>query len=311
VWQWHNDVVRRELLRHLALIRPARVGAVVTEQAREMYRITLRQMSADVVVIDNPASLPKDIGVVAVIAENSNAAWRAYTSTMAVVRDRLPVVYCLPDRRVPVAPPGWENSGIHNEGMFKLASLYAPTVARGDGSYVEFGVYDGKSFILGYHALSGVCQRFYAFDSFAGIRGTQKDEETHFKDEQYSASLTTLQHNFRFAEVDVSKVTVVPGFYQDTIKGKSPEAFGIRNACVVHIDTDVYEPALIALEFISNALQQGALLLFDDYDQLGASNDKGERRAVREWLANHPEVELEAYRSYATFSRAFIVHRKR
>lgn len=309
MWQWHNDIVRKELLRHLNLIRPKRIGAVVTDGARPIYGDMLKQLSADVVALDNVNELPDQIGAIAVIAESNSAAWHAYTATMAVVGARIPVVYCLPERRISSAAPGWENSGIHYEGMFKLASLYAPTVSRNEGCYLEFGVYDGKSFILGYHALKDVCRKFYAFDSFAGLRGTRPDEQTHFKDEQYSASLTTLEHNFRFAGVDTSRVEVVPGYYQDTLQNKRPSDLGITNASVVHIDTDIYEPALLALEFVSSALPQGALLLFDDYDQLGASNMKGERRAVREWLQKHPEFELEPYRNYATFSRAFIVHR--
>jgi hypothetical protein len=79
---------------------------------------------------------------------------------------------------------------------------------------------------------------------------------------------------------------------------------------VIHIDTDVYEPSLLALEFVAPALVQGSLLLLDDYDHLAASDAKGERRAVHEWLRNHPEFDLEPYRNYAIFSRAFIVHRR-
>lgn len=307
---WHRDVVRRELLQHVALVRPKLVGVVITPGARPLYGALLQELSNDVRVIEMPDANMPDLGVIAVVAENTREAWLAYSKTMSIVGARLPVVYCLPDRRIRTSPPGWEDTGMHYDGMFKRASQYAPTIARGESAYVEFGVYDGKSFILGYHALKDVVTKFYAFDSFAGIRGAQTGEQTHFKDEQYSASLQTLEHNFRFANVDTKRVKVVSGFYQDSIKGKHPQEFGIINAPVVHIDTDIYEPALIALEFISPALPQGALLLFDDYDQLAAANDKGERRAVREWLGNHPEFELELYRTYGTFCRSFIVHRR-
>jgi hypothetical protein len=310
VWKWHNDVVRAELERHIALVKPRRVGVIATPVARSMYAETFRQLAPSLALLDPERIDPAAVGVIAVVAENSGVAWSAYSQTMSRVGAAVPVVYCLPDRRIATAGPGWENSGIHYDGMFRLASLYAPTVTREKGCYLEFGVYDGKSFILAYHALKGVCRSFYAFDSFAGIRGTQGAEETHFKDEQYSASLETLRYNFRFADVDETVVTTVPGYFQDSLRGKTPKDFGITAASVVHVDTDVYEPALLALEFVTPALPQGALLLFDDYDQLAASNDKGERRAVREWLEAHPELELELYRSYAVFGRAFVVHKR-
>jgi hypothetical protein len=309
LWQWHNEIVRGELQRHISLVAPLRVGIIATNVARSMYTETLNLLAGSISVLDVNDPNIGEVGVVAVLAENNASAWATYTQVMSRLGNAVPVVYCLPDRRLAKTAPGWENSGIHYEGMFKLASLYAPTVSRRAGSYVEFGVYDGKSFILACHALRDVCSSFFAFDSFAGIRGTHGDEQTHFKDEQYSASLETLKYNLQFANVDASTVRVVPGFFQDSIRDRKPAELGIGTATVVHIDTDVYEPALLALNFITPALPQGAMLLFDDFDQLAASNDKGERRAVKEWLKAHPGIELEAYRNYATFGRAFIVHR--
>jgi O-methyltransferase len=192
--------------------------------------------------------------------------------------------------------------------MFSLASQYVPMVARG-GSYVEFGVFDGNSMTIAYHALKGVCKSFYAFDSFQGIGGALESEATRFRDGQYAASLETFRYNLRFNNVDERRVQVVPGFFQETLRNRTPADLGIDKASIAHIDTDVYEPALLSLEFIAPALPQGALLLFDDYDQLAASNDRGERRAIREWLKAHPELELEPYRNYGVACRAFIVHR--
>jgi hypothetical protein len=109
--------------------------------------------------------------------------------------------------------------------------------------------------------------------------------------------------------VDETRVRVVPGLFQDTLADHTPGDIGLTSLSIVHIDTDIYEPARLALEFVSPVLPQGALLLFDDYDQLAASNARGERRAVADWLLAHPEFSLEPYRTYGTFCRAFLVHR--
>ncbi len=310
MWHWHNEIVLGELQRHISLVAPKRVGVIATSIAQSMYAETLNHLASSVTVLDPDNPNISGVGVVAILGDTRAAARTAYAKTMARLSNAVPVVYCLPDRRMAQTAPGWENSGLDYEGMFNVASLYLPTVSRSPGSYVEFGVYDGKSFILACHALKSVCSGFFAFDSFAGIRGTQREERTHFKDDQYSASMETLQYNLRFANVDASTVRVVPGFFQDSIAGRQPADFGIETATVVHIDTDVYEPALLALNFITPALPQGALLLFDDFDQLAASNAVGERRATKEWLHANPGIEIELYRSYSAFGRAFLVHRR-
>ncbi|MDB5446073.1 MAG: hypothetical protein JWQ97_1390 [Phenylobacterium sp.] len=88
-----------------------------------------------------------------------------------------------------------------------------------------------------------------------------------------------------------------------------PSAHGLSGVSVAHIDVDVYEPAKLALDYLAPVLHSGALILFDDFDQMGASNRKGERRAVREWLGENPGFSLESYRNYAIYGRSFLFGR--
>lgn len=300
---WHNKVICKDLERHIALVRPKKVFVLATTEGKRRYGEAFELLGERVLF-----NQPQDCGVVAVVAENIPAARQLHMSLTDLKNQGLPVVYCIPERRIATQAPSWENSGLHYDGMFRLASQYLPTVGR--GSYVEFGVFDGKSLILAYHALKDCCDRFFAFDSFKGIGGTEADETTHFKDGQYYANLETFRYNLKFGGVDPSRIQEAPGFFAETLVNSYPRDFAISRANIVHVDTDVYEPALQALDFISPVLPQGALLMFDDYDQLAASNEKGERRAVREWLARHSEFELEPYRQYTAFSRAFIIHRR-
>jgi hypothetical protein len=305
---WANHSVVAEIERHLEVAAPKPVLVIATEGALERYRGALHQLAGRI-ELSNPA-LAIDVapyGVVVALAETTQAARQLYSNLAAAKNTGVAVVICVPERRIARAPANGDQGVLHAPAMYWLAGIYASTLPRGD--YVEFGVFDGNTLAMAFHNLKATCTRFHAFDSFQGIGGTIDAERTHFGDGQYYANVETLHYNMRFAGAESERITATAGFFEETLRDRTPQSYGIESASVVHIDTDVYAPALLALQFITPVLPQGALLLFDDYDQLAASNDKGERRAVREWLAANPRIELEEYRRYTAFSRAFIVHR--
>jgi hypothetical protein len=308
--EWENNYIQQELQRHVGMVFPDVVGVLTTPVIRRRYATALAPFAeSQIRVFEKPDAVePEGLGVLVVVG---GGQWPTLSLAGKVPRDHvpsLPIVSCTVERQFARGAVSPDKIGIDYDGMFWLASKYIPMVTR--GAYVEFGVFDGNTMTRAFHALKGVCSGFYAFDSFQGIGGAMESEKTHFKDGQYAASLDSFRYNLRLHNVDDTRIQAVPGFFQDTLPGRQPSDFGITQASIVHIDTDVYEPALLSLEFIAPALPQGALLMFDDYDHLQASNDKGERRAVRDWLAKHPEFELEPYRNYGVCCRSFIVHRR-
>jgi hypothetical protein len=52
------------------------------------------------------------------------------------------------------------------------------------------------------------------------------------------------------------------------------------------------------------------ILAFDEYDMNCADNRKGERAALRAWLGENPDFEVEPYRAYHLGARSFILHRR-
>lgn len=235
-------------------------------------------------------------------------------SQLKWAKDRgIPVIFCLPGRLIRRSAPSRENSGITIDGMFHRAGGYVSTLRNQYGpdvvsSYCEFGIFDGRTFSIAYHALKKMCNHFYAFDSFEGIGDALAEETSHFSDGDFYANQNSFWYNMQDAGADTSRITAIPGLFHTSLHNKTPSDFGISHIFCAHIDVDVYAPALQALQFITPALVDGALILFDDYDNMAADNNRGERRAFREWLAE-TGYDAELYRSYQTFSRAFIIHK--
>ncbi len=196
--------------------------------------------------------------------------------------------------------------------MFDLAALYC----RGlQGDILEFGSFQGYTLQCAYHAFkrrqSSSKRRFISFDSFAGIVGS-KDEEV-FSDGTYAASEKSFRFANFLADVPDERVITVAGAYGATLVDNvehTRERLGPTKAALIHIDCDVEEPAKMALDFATPYMQQGTLIMFDEYDAQYANNMLGERAALRRWLAENPDFEVEHYRSYHVAARSFIVHRK-
>lgn len=104
-----------------------------------------------------------------------------------------------------------------------------------------------------------------------------------------------------------------------THKGFYNKETPIPKACsVLHIDCDLYESTNTVFQLTLGALQQGSVILFDDWNNNFASNDFGERKAARgffsssEWPATTCEIffnHLEPWFIYGSSGKAFIVQK--
>ncbi len=214
-------------------------------------------------------------------------------------------------RQIFTSAPAQRNQGIDYGGMFTLAGFFARSLGTA-GDYFEFGVFDGRTMTLAYHTLGRFIpqMRFIGFDTFSGIRGANASE-SKFRDGSYYCNKPTLLHNLTVAGVPRERVRIVEGDIRETTADAPAlqEELGLSRCLVANIDCDVYAPAKAALNFLTRLVDSGTLLLFDEYDQWAGDANKGERRALHEWLEENPQFEVEHYRSYAWGARAFIVHR--
>ena len=190
-----------------------------------------------------------------------------------------------------------EYSCLHNAAAFVAWNEIA-------GDYLEFGVYRGDSFATAYRAIQnergrrasfldhspGRAQgpqnpiRLFAFDSFSGLPEGPAARHADYAAGAYACAQEEFKRNVIKLGVNLKDVVIVPGFYDQTLNNQTKEQHGLRRAAIVMIDCDLYESTVPALEFVTDLVDQGTILIFHDWFRFRGSPKYGEQRACQEWL---------------------------
>jgi O-methyltransferase len=194
----------------------------------------------------------------------------------------------------------WESARMLNDAFGYVANEGI------EGDYAEFGVLEGRTFAEAGNAADryGLRQmNFHAYDSFAGLPEIEGvDAGGPFRTGQFSSPREVFDSATK--RIPAARRTVTEGFYDQTL----PSAERHRLA-IVWIDCDLYESTVPVLEFITDQLQDGSVLIFDDWFCFHGRPDRGEQRATGEWLNTHPEIRLVPYREFHWAGRSFLVNR--
>lgn len=199
------------------------------------------------------------------------------------------------------------------EHMVDLAARFVRN-NRVEGAYLEFGVWRGSTFAQFHHALRrhGLRLPMYAFDSFAGLPSPGGVDALPgyepFRAGQFACSMEEFVGQMRARWVPDDAYTLVPGFYDATLTAELPRRLGLGAVALVWIDCVLYESARTVLGFLAPLLQDGTLLMFNDFYRFKGHPDLGERRALGEFLAAHPSVRLTDDARFSSVGQAFIVH---
>lgn len=199
---------------------------------------------------------------------------------------------------------------ILNKVMRSIRSWNLP-----QGDYLEFGLYQGMSFIHAYNLAKSYgndFMRFYGFDSFQGLPDEVTKPERkydHFYPGQFGCSEKEFRQILANSGVDFAKIGLIAGFFGETLNDELKKALPIRRAAVVWIDVDLYSSTIPVLDFVTDYLTTGSFLIFDDWFSFGADPNAGELRATRELLARHPGIELAEYHKFHTAGMSFLVQR--
>lgn len=204
----------------------------------------------------------------------------------------------------------------HNIG--KIAALkkafYLANLEDVAGDYVEFGMYEGTSFIGAFECHMGTrlpltpARAFWGYDSFSGFKYSS-DSDTHpfFREgdfsSSYEATCTRVARHFR----DRAKWMITPGYVEDTIKGRKAADVGIGKIAVAFIDLDLGEPARVALDFIRPALQGGSIIIFDDFFAYRGSRTRGVAGAFEAFRCANLDIEFRRIFDYGYGGQALIV----
>jgi hypothetical protein len=189
-----------------------------------------------------------------------------------------------------------------------------------DGDYLEFGVYTGKSFSNAWHLIRDAednrgkphTTRFFAFDSFEGLPESKGFDSvyTPYASGSYAATRAEFERNVAETGVDMRDVVVVPGFYEHSLQSGLKERVGLSQAAVVYIDCDLYASAVHVLDFLTDVLVDGAILIFGDWYLFHANPDLGQQRAFKEWLAKNPQFRAAPFVHVPhIYHQSFIIHR--
>ncbi len=201
------------------------------------------------------------------------------------------------------------------ESTRMLENAYAFTVNNNIvGDYCEFGVYQGSTFTAAWHGARRWRlhdKRLHAFDSFAGLpEVTGNDAGGAFEKGQFAASLRTFETALQTNGVDMGRVTITPGTFDNTLNQETKARIQLQRVNMAFIDCDLYSSTVPVLAFLTDVLVDGALLMFDDWHCFAGKPDRGEQRAVGEWLAANPTIRLHQYRDFHWAGRSFIVDRR-
>ena len=179
------------------------------------------------------------------------------------------------------------------------------------GDYYEFGIYRGFTFWTAQRVMTELgneSMRFIGLDSFAGlpaVRGLDAYKGDFFKG-QFSSSDKYVRAMLDEHGVDWNRTVLVPGFYEETLVPELHREQNLRPAAVVLVDCDLYESASRVLRFLADGLlQDGTILIFDDWNAFDSDDDRGERRAYREFCAAHPEWKSESLFAYGSYGQVF------
>jgi O-methyltransferase len=120
--------------------------------------------------------------------------------------------------------------------------------------YLEFGVFEGKSFLWWAATNTNPESRFYGFDTFEGL----PESWGTFKQGDMLAAIP---------KVEDPRASLYKGLFQDTLPDFLRQT-DLRNGKrkIVHMDADLFSSTLFTLTSMAPYLKKGDVLLFDEFN---------------------------------------------
>lgn len=152
---------------------------------------------------------------------------------------------------------------------------------------------------------------YVAFDSFEGL---PEISEIDRQEIWSKGKLKTTEEEF--IEICIkhgmprNKLITIKGFYENSLTPELKESLLCRKAAVVYIDCDLYMSTVPILNWITEFLQKGTVIVFDDWNCFCGDSNRGERRAFAEYRAQQPELVFEPFLSTGETQSFICIGRK-
>ena len=176
------------------------------------------------------------------------------------------------------------------------------------GDYLEFGVSRGTSLSCVHKVLveMGLPQmRLIGFDSFEGLPPEAAEEG--WRPGQYKSTLAHTRAYLTKKGVDWQRVTLVPGWFSETLTEATKQQLGLAKASLVMIDCDTYSASRAALFFCASLLHDQAVIIFDDWGWRADVGEIGQKEAFDEFLAAFPNFRATPLPTYHPAARVFVL----
>ena len=182
------------------------------------------------------------------------------------------------------------------------------------GHYLEFGTAEGLTFSYAAREMSVPFSdmHFYAFDSFQGmpeIKGldAQDGYTSAFAKGQFMCSEADFLKRLKRDGCPMKRIHTVKGWFHETLAPDNAKHIGIDKVAAAWIDCDLYESTVPVLDYLTDKLSVGAVIIFDDWRAYRNLPHLGQQRACQEWLQANPQIQLRELFSFAWHGLAFSV----
>jgi O-methyltransferase len=166
------------------------------------------------------------------------------------------------------------------------------------GAVVECGVLDGGAAALMAWGTRSSARPVHLFDAWEGLPATCAYDGASAAawTGEVVGSLARVNAVMRKLDIDPPRIVIHRGWFDQTF----PHA-DVPQIALLHVDADFYEPTKLCLARWYPHVSRGGFIEIDDYDSFA-----GCRRAVDEFLRNHPHLSLEFAGKYAIARACFI-----
>ena len=199
---------------------------------------------------------------------------------------------------------------IRSKSEFFECAFIALSFNEISGDYAEFGCYGGTSMWLARQEIAAnpMPRHMWAFDSFSGLPTTEEPRDAHpaWIPNTMSMSVEDFHSVLDARGVPRDAYTTVEGYFAESLPALGSDGRP-RDIALAYIDCDLYSSTVSVLEFLEPRLKHGMILAFDDYYCWTDSNVSGERAALDEFAAHHPEWNFHRYMSIDWAGVAFVV----